>query len=497
MWPDNETTIDFLNFTSVADTVAEIIVQAEGRPISIGVSGAWGVGKSSMIKLIRASLEQRDGKDAAKAKYVYVEFNAWLYQGYDDVRAALLEIIASALKAEAEKRQFASAGAAVIEDVKRARLRPVPRAWDLLSFAFSIVVADFAVLRSKSPDGWTRELDLVVGVNDPAFWKSQKQLVESMMRFLTTDCWTFEFAKAPFDVPSEKVKRPTEECVTLLSGGIDSLVGTLDLVAQGSKPLAVSQIVLGEAEKQSLFAKEIGAGLRHLQLNHNASSPGENERSQRSRSLIFLTYGTLAATSLRSYEQGGTIPLYVSENGLISINPPLTDARLGGLSTRTTHPVFMALVQQLLENAGLRVELRTPYRFRTKGEMLSECRDQEYLRKRAHEAISCGRYRRYGFRHCGRCVPCLIRRAAFVRWKQKDKTDYVYSELRRDDPDHARYNDVRSAALALATIEDEGLDSVLGASLASDLIEDKAAYREVVERGMKELKKFLNRAGVL
>ena len=38
MWADNETTRDCLNFSGVADTVAEIIVQARGRPISIGVS---------------------------------------------------------------------------------------------------------------------------------------------------------------------------------------------------------------------------------------------------------------------------------------------------------------------------------------------------------------------------------------------------------------------------------------------------------------------------
>jgi hypothetical protein len=56
MWPDNETARDFLNFSAVAETVAEIIVQARGRPISIGVSGAWGIGKSSMIKLTQASL---------------------------------------------------------------------------------------------------------------------------------------------------------------------------------------------------------------------------------------------------------------------------------------------------------------------------------------------------------------------------------------------------------------------------------------------------------
>ena len=59
MWPDNETARDFLNFSGVAETVAEIIVQAKGRPISIGISGAWGIGKSSMIKLTQASLASR------------------------------------------------------------------------------------------------------------------------------------------------------------------------------------------------------------------------------------------------------------------------------------------------------------------------------------------------------------------------------------------------------------------------------------------------------
>jgi predicted KAP-like P-loop ATPase len=86
MWPDNETERDFLNFSGVAETAAEIIVQAKGRPISIGVSGAWGIGKSSMIKLTRSAVAAREDKGAKKAsdKYVFVEFNAWLYQGYDD-----------------------------------------------------------------------------------------------------------------------------------------------------------------------------------------------------------------------------------------------------------------------------------------------------------------------------------------------------------------------------------------------------------------------------
>ena len=108
MWPDNETDRDFLNFTGVADTVAEIIVQAKGRPISIGVSGAWGVGKSSMIKLVRQSLEHRSEKEQqekGEGNFIFVEFNAWLYQGYDDARAALMDVIGEKLTKEAENRK--------------------------------------------------------------------------------------------------------------------------------------------------------------------------------------------------------------------------------------------------------------------------------------------------------------------------------------------------------------------------------------------------------
>ncbi|SFW13201.1 Predicted P-loop ATPase, KAP-like [Pseudomonas sp. NFACC19-2] len=104
MWPDNETERDFLNFSGVADTVAEIIVQAQGRPISIGVSGAWGIGKSSMIKLTQASLAQRPLLPEER-EFIFVEFNAWLYQGYDDARAALMDVIASKLEAEATARK--------------------------------------------------------------------------------------------------------------------------------------------------------------------------------------------------------------------------------------------------------------------------------------------------------------------------------------------------------------------------------------------------------
>jgi predicted KAP-like P-loop ATPase len=104
MWPDSETDRDFLNFEGVADTIAEMIELAKGKPVSIGISGAWGVGKSSMIKLTEASLRKAQAGQTP-SKYLFVQFNAWLYQGFDDARAALMEVIADALEEEAIKRQ--------------------------------------------------------------------------------------------------------------------------------------------------------------------------------------------------------------------------------------------------------------------------------------------------------------------------------------------------------------------------------------------------------
>lgn len=186
----------------------------------------------------------------------------------------------------------------------------------------------------------------------------------------------------------------------------------------------------------------------------------------------------------------------MSENSLISINPPLTPARIGSLSTRTTHPVFLGLFKELLEAAELRVNVRNPYQLKTKGEMLRECRDQAFLQKYAAETTSCGRFARNGWRHCGRCLPCLIRRAAFHRWGEEDKTVYVYADLSKDDSQHARFDDVRCAAMAAALVESEGIDSLSTTNLNALTMGDLTPYKTMLTRGIRELGQFLAAAGV-
>jgi predicted KAP-like P-loop ATPase len=105
MWNDVETTQDFLNFSVIAKTVAELIDESGEKPISIGVSGSWGAGKSSMVKMIGESLKSKDYNKVDKEKnYIFLEFNAWLYQGYDDARAALLQAVSDKLLEESQKR---------------------------------------------------------------------------------------------------------------------------------------------------------------------------------------------------------------------------------------------------------------------------------------------------------------------------------------------------------------------------------------------------------
>jgi 7-cyano-7-deazaguanine synthase in queuosine biosynthesis len=406
-----------------------------------------------------------------------------------------LEVV---LYSQADKASRGQAGANILNVIKKAKLSPEARAWDLLSIALSIIAADTGARRDQSPDGWTRQIDLQVAVSDPAFWTKEKALLEKQLCFLTTDLWKTTFIAGGIQ-PKRPTKpvMPTEDSVSLLSGGLDSLIGAVDLVSRhGKLPYLVSQVSQGDKEKQAYFASRIGGGLKHLQLNHDANCPGVNERSQRARSFIFFAYAVLLASSLKRYHDGKTVTIYVCENGFISVNAPLTPDRIGSLSTRTTHPVYLGLLQSLLGAAGLRIRLDNPYRFMTKGEMLANCADQPFIRQKAHTTTSCGRFARNGYQHCGRCIPCLIRRAAFYAWGTTDQTNYIYKKLSRKDSNHSGFDDVRTAAIAIAEVRSAGLDRWLGASLCSTLIGDRESYKNVVGRGLKELEKFLASEGV-
>lgn len=391
-----------------------------------------------------------------------------------------------------------SVGAALKHAIAREKVAPAARAWDLLSLALAVVSSDLAGHRDRSPDGWTREFELTISVVDAPFWNANAETLQRLLAYLSTDRWTLRFVEGGIlPQPDPHSEHPDEDCIVLLSGGLDSYIGAIDLVGRGKKPLAVSQMVRGDGENQVAFAAEIRGGLRHFQVNHNADVPDqENPPSQRARSIIFLAYGIFMATTLARYHAGEVVTLYVCENGFIALNPPLTGGRLGSLSTRTTHPVVLSLLQQVLDVAGLRVRIVNPYRFKTKGEMLRECLDQNLLMARAYQTTSCGRFKKFGYKHCGRCVPCLVRRASFHAWRAEDDTQYVYDNLALDDDEHAGFDDVRSALIGISERREIGTARWLGSTLSSNLVTDKQALASVVERGLGEIESLMLALGV-
>lgn len=102
MWSDNETTDDLFGFRVHADLIRELIMDPSVLPATIGVYGDWGGGKSSIMQMLKDDFEKRtEGQDAESAPYKGVAvlyFNGWLFEGYDDAKAALLSSILTSLR---------------------------------------------------------------------------------------------------------------------------------------------------------------------------------------------------------------------------------------------------------------------------------------------------------------------------------------------------------------------------------------------------------------
>ena len=107
MWPDNETTLDLLGFRVHADLIRSVVTNPDLLPITIGVFGDWGGGKTSIMKMLESDLDPNSYTDPTeKVKYEKIAclyFNGWLFEGYDDAKSA---IISSVLLQLGEHQRF-------------------------------------------------------------------------------------------------------------------------------------------------------------------------------------------------------------------------------------------------------------------------------------------------------------------------------------------------------------------------------------------------------
>lgn len=383
--------------------------------------------------------------------------------------------------------------------------RPVPpAAADLVTLAVAVYTADLRVARKYAEDRWTRDFVLHLPVSHPAAWKGARKGLQRMLGFLTGDRWDVEIRGRQEEVvqdPEELLPPDPPSAVSLFSGGLDSFVGAIDRLEAGGRVALVSHYGPGVTPKvqSTVFGKLAETyGDRAVHLRFRVHPPlgdkQEGEPTMRSRSLLFLALGTAVASAC-----GDAVPLSVPENGLVSLNVPLTGTRLSSSSTRTTHPHFVALYGELLSALGLRTPVELPYHFKTKGEMLTEARNQAVVQAAAKLTMSCahpeaGRHTRAApSLHCGYCVPCLIRRAAM---HAADAPDAPYRvDVLTDPPAHDLKSgrDLRAFLMALERSRDTPRQALRSHVLdAGPLPEGRfGAYADVYLRGMDELRRFL------
>lgn len=382
--------------------------------------------------------------------------------------------------------KLAGVGAQLLDAVHGLPATPSIAAWDFLAIALAVTAVDRFVVRADGADGWTRVIALEVDLHEPGPWLAEADSLAAALRFLTGDIWYLSFSGGGAAPPEVRSRTTDRDCVCLFSGGLDSLIGAIDLLAEGRRPLLVSQASPKEGPVQASLAAEIGLTSHRFEGRARERYTPPYEPSSRARSLLFIAYGVVASAALVG---AGTSPsvVYVPENGLISINPPLTRRRIGSLSTRTTHPFFVGSLARVLGGVGLTVPLENRYRWRTKGEMLDECGDSGLVERLAPQSYSCGKGKRLN-QHCGRCVPCLIRRAAFHRTGVPDRTPYWAADLATS----GRYDDVYAARMAGAAVANR--DVTQWAAEAGPLPDDPVARSgcvDVVHRGITELASYL------
>jgi 7-cyano-7-deazaguanine synthase in queuosine biosynthesis len=316
-------------------------------------------------------------------------------------------------------------------DISSRMVQDVPRVLvDLLELAVYVYCAD--QFRGRGGDTipelgkkWRRTFRFHVPVRCPEVWSRsdvQDLLIETL-GFLSDDDYTFEFVRHPDPVPpglqhhlnfaGSEDRGFVPDDVILFSGGLDSFAGAVEsLIGRGRKAALVShQAAPMIISKQSRLVAALRERTERFQLFHvpigvNKGHEEAAEFTQRSRSFLFATLGLVVANLF------GRNAIQFCENGVVSVNLPVSSHVLGTRATRTTHPRVLAELSRLFSVVlADPVTVENPYFWKTKTDLVRSIADHGCADLIA-ETLSCTRVREATRRkrHCGVCSQCIDRR---------------------------------------------------------------------------------------
>ncbi|WP_232700020.1 Qat anti-phage system QueC-like protein QatC [Brevibacillus daliensis] len=385
---------------------------------------------------------------------------------------------------------------------------------DFLFMASVFYATDKFVRRKTTDDKWTRSIKIKIPVYELPRWQTVKENLDKCMSFLTGDIWNIEFYlnTLPLHRPTERRRPPRRvlprvqaDLVCLFSGGLDSLVGAVDCLESNTQG---SILLVGHYDGQVSGPKTDQSNLfKHLQQQYSnridslqvrvGQNPSGKETTFRSRSILFLAIGIYAAASI-----GEDIPLLIPENGTIALNIPLTPSRRGTCSTRTAHPNYLRMLSHILQSVGISNPILNPLGMKTKGEVISQCKNQQVLQNAIPDSVSCGKsghkssWIRRDAKGCGRCVPCIFRRAS-LHVINADTENYGI-DICSDEIDltsnKASVNDFRAVLAFLG--HNYNIEEIKRLLLSSGVsIEEIEEYSNLVFRAMTEVKELINDKG--
>ncbi len=110
MWSDKETTEDLLGYTVHASLLKSVVTNENNLPVTVGLYGDWGLGKTSILKILEQELKKDDDS-------VVVYFDGWSFESFDDAKMALIQGIVDGLEKE---EKFSAKVGDKIDDLKAA-----------------------------------------------------------------------------------------------------------------------------------------------------------------------------------------------------------------------------------------------------------------------------------------------------------------------------------------------------------------------------------------
>jgi hypothetical protein len=387
---------------------------------------------------------------------------------------------------------------------------PTDKAVDFLFISSVIYSVDKLIPRTLAIDNWTRQLQVEIPVAAPDLWKKNAKDFIEAISFLTGDLWQITFRKLDCSlVRPSKIRyslfknEPTPGAISLFSGGLDSLIGTTDWLEKNQKKTIklvghYDPNVAGPKSDQNGLLNALKEHYKHrisfVQVRVGQTPPGK-EVTFRSRSIVFIGLGIYVASLANN-----DIDMMIPENGNIALNVPLTPSRRGSCSTRTAHPFFLNTIDNVLNKIGFRNRIINPLCSKTKGECIDECLNRKLLTQIVNLSVSCAKrghkktwIRRENVKQCGRCMPCIYRRAAlhkigydneiYGRDICNNEVDLESNELLADD----------FRAYVSLISKDPTRQEISAMLLANGNldIEKLPAYGDVVFRALEEIRSLL------